>query len=204
MRAALLLALVFAVSAAGRELQQAAASSPAALLHPASTAASTQSATAAANTGAVALQPQATQRRTLEEVNANAPTYTDPSSQVSIRPVASSQVVGQDTVTATNPALAGKPQVAAAKPKSQHIGVVNPQDVAVSADPLTSGVGVSGTYISFQTGARVATPLFGTGFNFCIGTPPAACLYIQLGCRLPQKLLYLRRHASLTSILADT
>ena len=180
LRAALLLALVFAVSAAGRELQQAAASSPAAAVHPAGTGASTQAEDA--STGGVALQPQATQRRTLAEVNAAAPTYTDPSSQVSIRPVASSQVVGQDTVTASNPDLAAKPQqVAAAKPTAQRRGVVNPQDVT-GADPLTQGVGVSGTYISFQVGARVATPLFGTGFNFCVGAPrPAPWLHMPSG-----------------------
>lgn len=178
MRAALLLALAFAASAAGRELLQAAASSPAAQLHPATSGASTQ--TGDASTGDVTLQPQATQRRTLAEVNAAAPTYTDPSSQVSIRPVASSQVVGQDTVTATNPQLAAKPQVAAAKPTSQRRGVVDPQDVA-GADPLAQGVGVSGTYLSFQVGARVATPLFGTGFNFCIGAPLLPACASKLG-----------------------
>ena len=30
---------------------------------------------------------------------------------------------------------------------------------------------ISGNYISTVVGVRIATPLFGTGFNFCVGVP---------------------------------
>ena len=35
------------------------------------------------------------------------------------------------------------------------------------------GESITGDYISSIVGVRIATPLFGTGFNFCIGEPPA-------------------------------
>lgn len=35
------------------------------------------------------------------------------------------------------------------------------------------GDSITGDYISSIVGVRIATPLFGTGFNFCIGEPPS-------------------------------
>ena len=54
------------------------------------------------------------------------------------------------------------------------------QDSVVSADPYTGtdNVVATGSYISSVLGVRLSTPLFGTGFNACIGaraapaTPP--------------------------------
>ena len=37
---------------------------------------------------------------------------------------------------------------------------------------------ITGDYISSIVGVRISTPIFGTGFNFCIGEPPCTA-----GCR---------------------
>ena len=54
------------------------------------------------------------------------------------------------------------------------------QDSVVSADPYTGtdNVVATGSYISSVLGVRLSTPLFGTGFNTCIGarTAPATRL----------------------------
>lgn len=137
------------------------------------------------NTGAVTattIQPQSSERHTLDQVNAAAPTITDPSTHVSVRPVASSQVVGQNaaapagaatysSATAQPAASTGAGSTVSAQPAaSKQIGVVNPYDV-VGANPLDREV-ITGDFISQIVGVRIATPFFGTGFNFCIGEPP--------------------------------
>lgn len=135
------------------------------------------------NTGAVtatAIQPQSSERHTLDQVNANAPTITDPSTHVSVRPVASSQVVGQSAAapagaaagsSASAQSSTGADSTVSAQPAaSTQVGVVNPYDV-VGANPLDREI-ITGDFISQVVGVRIATPFFGTGFNFCIGELP--------------------------------
>ena len=50
-----------------------------------------------------------------------------------------------------------------------------------STAPL-DGPSVSGSEISAIVGVRIATPFFGTGFNFCIGTRAAPHLQDLLAC----------------------
>ncbi|KAK9821329.1 hypothetical protein WJX81_005860 [Elliptochloris bilobata] len=109
------------------------------------------------------IAPNRTQRRTLAEVNANPPTYTDPSSGLSVRPVAASSL----TSAVPSPAIAGGASVAAANTDT----LAASQDGAVaSADPYSGVDGLKnpGSYVSSVLGVRVSTPLFGTGFNACI------------------------------------
>ena len=61
---------------------------------------------------------------------------------------------------------------------------VRAQDSVVSADPYTgtNDVVASGSYISSVLGVRLSTPLFGTGFNTCIGARAApATRLVQSG-----------------------
>lgn len=157
--------------AAGRELQQAAGN-----VQPTSLAAvqnsnaatnnlNTQRAISNSNTGTVtatAIQPTGMQKRTLDQVNADAPVYTDPTTNVAIRPVA------RQAVTDGSTAGASPSSTVNAKPASATVGVVNPYDVK-GASPLDKEI-VSGDFISQIVGVRIATPFFGTGFNFCVGT----------------------------------
>ena len=136
------------------------------------------------NTGAVSatIQPQSSDRRTLDQVNADAPTITDPATKTSVRPVASSQVVGD---SAASPAGATSSSTVSAQPASStQVGVVNPYDVA-GANPLDREI-ITGDFISQIVGVRIATPFFGTGFNFCIGEAPQTC---HLHCHQTQVAL---------------
>ena len=189
---AVLLLLVSAAYVSARDLQQAAGDAQPTVLaakqnnnipqQSSTSNVNAQRAISNTNTGAVtatAIQPQSSERHTLDQVNANAPTITDPSTHVSVRPVASSQVVGQNAAApagATAGSSASSQQVAStgadstvsAQPAaSTQIGVVNPYDV-VGANPLDREV-ITGDFISQIVGVRIATPFFGTGFNFCIG-----------------------------------
>lgn len=174
---AVLVVLLTAACASGRELQQAAGDAQPTVLaakknsnipQQGSTNINAQRAISNTNTGAVTattIQPQSSERRTLDQVNADAPTITDPTTHTSVRPVASSQVVGQD---ASAPAAGAADSTVSAQPaSSKQIGVVNPYDV-VGASPLDREV-ITGDFISQIVGVRIATPFFGTGFNFCIG-----------------------------------
>ncbi len=58
------------------------------------------------------------------------------------------------------------------------------QDSVVSADPYTGtdNVVATGSYISSVLGVRLSTPLFGTGFNTCIGARgPRQLALVQSG-----------------------
>ena len=121
------------------------------------------------------IQPTNTDKRTLAQANADAPTYTDPSSQATVKPVATSllaQEQGQEqdaSAPSTAQSTAQNTVTATAQPTSstQQVGVVNPYDVQ-GAQPLDQDL-ATGDFISQSVGVRIATPFFGTGFNFCIG-----------------------------------
>ena len=180
---AAVLAILLAACAMGRELQQAAAPvepislARAASSDQASTDLNRQKLISSSNTGSVTattLQPQSSQKRTLDQVNSDAPTITDPSTKVSVRPTASSQLLSSQAQTApsldTAQNTAQNAQTATAQAQSggqQQVGVVNPYDVQ-GASPLDNNL-ITGDYVSQQQGIRIATPLFGTGYNFCIG-----------------------------------
>jgi hypothetical protein len=192
---------------AGRELQPAsapvAADTASLAAKPASQLATSQAANslsqpqqgASAKNAAVRstpLRPHSTSRKTINQVNADAPTITDPGTGVSVRPVASSQLgsVGSDTAAAAaaGPAAAAPEQgvagaqstaataqtaaaqntvTATAQQQPQSRGVVQPQDVQ-GASPLDQDL-PTGDYFSFLQGVRLALPIFGTGYNFCVG-----------------------------------
>ncbi|CAL8462830.1 g2364 [Coccomyxa elongata] len=154
------------------------------------------------NTGAVTattIQPQSSERHTLDQVNANAPTITDPSTRVSVRPVASSQVVGQSaaapagaatgsSTSAQTAAGTGAGASLSAQPEaSTKVGVVNPYDV-VGANPLDREV-IKGDFISQVVGVRIATPFFGTGFNFCIDRYVGS--FPKIGIVIPNPIVWL-------------
>lgn len=44
-----------------------------------------------------------------------------------------------------------------------------PGPLQVTATSPLDGPSVAGSVISLVTGVRIATPFFGTGFNFCVG-----------------------------------
>jgi hypothetical protein len=176
---AALLVILAAACVSARDLQQAAGNAqPTSLavkknnnipqLNGSTSSLNAQRAISNTNTGAVSattIQPQSSDRRTLDQVNADAPTITDPATKTSVRPVASSQVVGD---SAASPAGATSSSTVSAQPASStQVGVVNPYDV-VGANPLDREV-ITGDFISQIVGVRIATPFFGTGFNFCIG-----------------------------------
>ena len=183
--AAALLLLLAAAYVSARDLQQAAGNAdPTSLAvkknnnipqQGSSSNINAQRAISNTNTGAVqatTIQPQSTERRTLDDVNAAAPTITDPATQTSVKPVASSRVVGD---SAASPAGASPGSTVSAQPASStQVGVVNPYDV-VGANPLDREV-ITGDFISQLVGVRIATPFFGTGFNFCIGEVPTPWL----------------------------
>jgi hypothetical protein len=178
MRAAACLAVLLVSCISARNLQQAVENAQATSLaaqnsHAATNDVNIQRAITNTNTGAVtatAIQPHGTDRRTLEQVNADAPTLTDPSSGVSVRPVASSQLMAPD---ASSPTASTAANTVSAQSDAAHVGVVNPMDVN-GASPLDAEV-VTGDYLSGLLGVRVATPFFGTGFNFCIGKADHLC-----------------------------
>ena len=188
MKFALLLNVALLVSAAGRQLRQDAGAVHALSLasRPNSNAASrvdqqrldsrSSSRSSSSNPDASmtdqAIQPTNTDKRTLDQVNADAPTFTDPSTQATVRPVATSLLAQEQGQDASAPSTAQDTVTATAQPDSgtQKVGVVNPYDV-IGAQPLDQNL-VSGDYISQQVGVRIATPFFGTGFNFCVGEHP--------------------------------
>ncbi|BDA49049.1 hypothetical protein COCOBI_13-1590 [Coccomyxa sp. Obi] len=150
------------------------------------------------NTGAVTattIQPQSSERHTLDQVNADAPTITDPSTHVSVRPVASSQVVGQSAAAPAGAAAGSQPTagtgagstVSAQPAASTQVGVVNPYDV-VGANPLDREV-ITGDFISQVVGVRIATPFFGTGFNFCIDRYVGS--FPKIGIVIPNPIVWL-------------
>ena len=47
-----------------------------------------------------------------------------------------------------------------------------PGPLQVTASSPLDGPTVSGSEISLVVGTRIATPFFGTGFNFCVGVHP--------------------------------
>ena len=49
-----------------------------------------------------------------------------------------------------------------------------PGPLQVTASSPLDGPSVAGSVISLVTGVRIATPFFGTGFNFCVGKPPVS------------------------------
>ena len=179
MKSTLLLSVAFIITAGGRELQQAAGPVQELSLasRPNSNAASRVSQHSLysrnSNTGAATtqevIQPTNTDKRTLEQVNADAPTFTDPSSQATVKPVATSLLAQEQGQDASAPNTAQNTVTATAQPDSgsQKVGVVNPYDV-IGAQPLDQNI-ASGDYISQQVGVRVATPFFGTGLYFCVG-----------------------------------
>ena len=121
-----------------------------------------------AGVNTVPIQPQSTVKRTLQEVNADAPTLTDPNTRASVRPVATSLLQQKRSgSTASNTQTATAQQQSRGGSGQQRIGVDQPQDVA-GYKPLDSE-SATGDFFSAQVGARVSTQLFGTGFNFCIG-----------------------------------
>ena len=48
-----------------------------------------------------------------------------------------------------------------------------PGPLQVTASSPLDGPSVAGSVISLVTGVRIATPFFGTGFNFCVGEYPS-------------------------------
>ena len=197
--AAAFLVFIIVGCAAGRQLQQDAGPVPRVRLaeEPASDSGATQPSSTAgkqsleqhnsnADLTSTPIQPSGTSKRTLDQVNADAPTITDPGTGVSVRPVAASQLGGVQATpsqmaaaAAAGPAQQGVQSTqstaadtaanteTATAQQQQHIGVVEPQNVAgaTSLDNEAS----TGDYFSVLQGVRLATPLFGTGYNFCVG-----------------------------------
>ena len=198
-KAELFLVLFVVGCATGRQLQQSAGPLPRVRLaeEPASDSGAAQPGSSTdqqsleqnSNNGgltSVPIQPTGKSKRTISQVNADAPTITDPSTGVSVRPLASSQLGSVQTTPSQEGAAApaGPAQQGVQSTQSsaantaantetataqrpRHIGVDQPQDVA-GANPLDSEA-VTGDYFSALQGVRLATPLFGTGYNLCIG-----------------------------------
>ncbi|CAL5229043.1 g12292 [Coccomyxa viridis] len=124
------------------------------------------------------ISPKGTSKKTLQQVNADAPTITDSSTGVSVKPVASSQVVsdGTDASQASSPSSIGgaaNTVTASATPAGQQqtIGTSDPKAAEQATVTSTSGLDqdqITGDTISQIVGVRIATPFFGTGFNFCV------------------------------------
>jgi hypothetical protein len=55
----------------------------------------------------------------------------------------------------------------------------------VQSTHALDGPSVSGSEISVIVGVRIATPLFGTGFNFCIGAHCSCMPFLALITSLP-------------------
>jgi hypothetical protein len=137
---------------------------------------------------------------TVDQVNANAPTYTTP--QVS-RPncvlhsrhnlsksgtlpsllLSSLSRVHQPSEGCAAQGMALKPVLqTASQGPTRNSALANVRQTTAAGVPLNGqtiqgaspydGEFITGDYIGAVVGVRIATPFFGTGFNFCIGKQP--------------------------------
>ncbi|CAK0783700.1 hypothetical protein CVIRNUC_006899 [Coccomyxa viridis] len=139
-------------------------------------AATAPTSSGAADGQQVVIHPTAMQKQTVDQVNAVAPTY-QVSKSLSIKPK-----LATATGLASHQGNVGKQQRTGQATSSKQQSVSSTAGTAASTTPITVGgrtvnvfiptIGdpeeATGDYLSGIVGVRIATPFFGTGFNFCI------------------------------------
>ncbi|BDA41090.1 hypothetical protein COCOBI_01-7450 [Coccomyxa sp. Obi] len=112
----------------------------------------------------VKIHPTDMAARTVSQVNADAPTYTTPQG-LGVKPQLATG--SQRALAAPSGAATGSTRAVDAAKTRTTTAAGQPLNAVQGASALDGEV-ITGDYISAVVGVRIATPFFGTGFNFCI------------------------------------